>query len=181
MTIIGQSFYFLPALVFSKQVKPASFGLFLANGSCPTRNPCSLLQHSGLWAVNAIPTPSSCLNRLAEMTTELMQVILEANALRDKFSACTLCTAHFVIPEILSPEYLAYNQISARLACWTRSETYLGILGQMYRFVGNPVVRYSFKADGFALCIFSLGRPFYGAIMSGEKEIQSSQLSWGGV
>lgn len=49
-----------------------------------------------------------------------MQVILTANALRDKFSACT---AHSAIIEMLSPklpEYLAYNQISARLRCCAR-------------------------------------------------------------
>jgi hypothetical protein len=58
------------------------------------------------------------------MTTELMQVIIEANAIRDKFSACT---ARFAIIEMLSPEFLAYYQISARTSCWTRLRSYLGL------------------------------------------------------
>ena len=58
------------------------------------------------------------------MTTELMQVIIKANALRDKLCACT---ARFAIIEMLSPEFLAYNQISARTYWWTRSTIYLGL------------------------------------------------------
>jgi hypothetical protein len=93
--MVGESFYFIPTrtLVERGRLRPEAVHCLISYWPFSwlvshKRNPCRqivLFRHSDLSATSAIPVSSSCFHRLADITTELMQVILETNALRDKF------------------------------------------------------------------------------------------------
>lgn len=111
-----------------RQVKPGGLrpcilwsvtGLF--HGSCPTKatpadKSCCFDTRTCQRPV-LLPFSSSCIHRLADITTELMQVILEANALRDKFLCAQPVSQLSMRTVVFSPKSFAYNQISARISC----------------------------------------------------------------